>query len=115
MRAGCGKDVGLGYGNASRGEVSTVVAGDFMMRKELAEKGCVLIPAYNEGERIAAVVRNVLRVCPNVVVIDDGSPDNTADAARNAGATAVLVQNPNQGKGAALNRGFQHAREMGCL
>ncbi len=83
------------------------------MNKELAEKGCVLIPAYNEGERIAAVVRDVLKVCPNVVVVDDGSPDNTADAARGAGATAVLVQTPNQGKGAALNRGFEHAREKG--
>ncbi len=83
------------------------------MNKELAEKGCVLIPAYNEGKRIAAVVCDVLKVCPNVVVVDDGSPDNTADAAHAAGATAVLVQNPNQGKGAALNRGFQHAREMG--
>jgi len=83
------------------------------MNEELAGKGCVLVPAYNEGERIAAVVKDVLKVCPNVVVVDDGSPDNTADAARDAGATAVLVQNPNQGKGAALNRGFEHAREMG--
>jgi len=83
------------------------------MRHELAEKGCVLIPAYNEGERIAAVVRDVLEVCPNVIVVDDGSPDNTADVARDAGATVVLVQNPNQGKGAALNRGFEHARQQG--
>lgn len=83
------------------------------MKNELAAKGCVLIPAYNEGKRIADVVRDVLSVCPNVVVVDDGSPDDTAEQARSAGATEVLVQNPNQGKGAALNRGFEHARKKG--
>jgi glycosyltransferase involved in cell wall biosynthesis len=79
---------------------------------EIAQKGCALIPAYNEGQRIAAVVRDVQAVCPNVVVVDDGSPDDTASAAKAAGA-AVLVHDVNSGKGAALNTGFQHAREMG--
>lgn len=82
------------------------------MKTGLAEKGCMLIPAYKEGERIAEVVDDVLKVCPNVVVVDDGSPDDTAEVAENAGAT-VLVQEVNQGKGAALNRGFEYAREKG--
>ncbi len=82
------------------------------MNRELAEKGCALIPAYNEGQRIGAVVRDVAAVCPNVVVVDDGSPDDTADVARAAGAT-VLVHEVNKGKGAGLNTGFQHAREKG--
>ena len=82
------------------------------MKTDLAEKGCMLIPAYKEGERIAEVVRDVLKVCPNVVVVDDGSPDDTAEVAEKAGAT-VLVQEVNRGKGAALNRGFEYAREKG--
>ena len=81
-------------------------------REEMAARGCALIPAYNEGKRIAAVVRDVLAFCPNVVVVDDGSPDDTAAVAEAAGAT-VLVHEVNSGKGAALNIGFQHARKKG--
>ncbi len=82
------------------------------MDLELAKKGCALIPAYNEGQRVAPVIRAVAAVCPHVIVVDDGSPDDTADVARAAGAT-VLVHEVNKGKGAALNTGFTHAREQG--
>ena len=76
-------------------------------------KVCVLIPAYREERRIGAVVREVLDYCSDVVVIDDGSPDDTAKAAAEAGA-AVLEHVHNQGKGAALQTGFDHARARGC-
>jgi glycosyltransferase involved in cell wall biosynthesis len=66
-----------------------------------------LIPAYQEGPRIASVVRGALGHLP-VVVIDDGSTDDTAAAAESAGAT-VLRQEPNAGKGAALRAGFRYA------
>ena len=66
-----------------------------------------LIPAYQEGPRVGAVVRGARRHLP-VVVIDDGSTDDTARVAEEAGAT-VLRQSPNAGKGAALRRGFRHA------
>jgi glycosyltransferase involved in cell wall biosynthesis len=66
-----------------------------------------LIPAYEEGPRIAAVVTATLAHLP-VVVVDDGSTDDTAAAAEAAGAT-VLRQVPNAGKGAALRAGFRHA------
>ena len=75
-------------------------------------KICVLIPAYKEERHIAAVVREVLDYCPNVVVIDDGSPDDTDKAAAGAGAI-VLEHVHNQGKGAALQTGFDYAREHG--
>ena len=70
-----------------------------------------LIPAYQEGPRIAAVVREAHRRLP-VVVIDDGSTDATASAAEAAGAT-VLRQAPNAGKGAALRAGFRYAIDAG--
>ncbi len=75
--------------------------------------GFVLIPAYQEGGRIGAVVREVLPFCARVVVVDDGSADATAADARAAGAT-VLVHERNQGKGAALQTGFDYAREQGA-
>ena len=68
-----------------------------------------LIPAYQEGPRIAAVVERTRLHLP-VVVVDDGSTDDTADRGEAAGAM-VLRQLPNAGKGAALRRGFRHAIE----
>lgn len=68
-----------------------------------------LIPAYNEAGRIAEVVRQTSAYLP-VLVVDDGSKDETAGVAQAAGAT-VLRQLPNQGKGAALRAGFRWAME----
>jgi glycosyltransferase involved in cell wall biosynthesis len=71
-----------------------------------------LIPGYQEGPRIATVVEGA-RVFLPVVVVDDGSTDDTAARAEAAGAT-VLRQVPNAGKGAALRAGFRHALEHGA-
>ncbi|HEU5204128.1 MAG TPA: glycosyltransferase family 2 protein, partial [Candidatus Limnocylindrales bacterium] len=65
------------------------------------------MPGYNEGPRIGPVVRAAADHLP-VLVVDDGSKDDTADQARAAGAT-VLEQRPNLGKGAALRLGFERA------
>ncbi len=70
-----------------------------------------LIPAYNEAARIRAVVEKACRFLP-VLVVDDGSRDDTAAIAAAAGA-AVLAQRPNQGKGAALRAGFRRALDEG--
>jgi glycosyltransferase involved in cell wall biosynthesis len=75
--------------------------------------GMILIPAYREESRIGAVVREARRYVPWVVVVDDGSPDETASVAREAGAV-VLVHAANRGKGGALRTGFQYAREQGA-
>ena len=63
-----------------------------------------LIPAFDEGPRVAGVVLGATAHLP-VLVVDDGSADDTAARAEAAGAT-VVVQRPNQGKGAALRAGF---------
>jgi glycosyltransferase involved in cell wall biosynthesis len=70
-----------------------------------------LIPGYEEGPRIAAVVAQARRHLP-VLVVDDGSTDDTAVQAEFAGAI-VLPQHPNQGKGAALRMGFRRALSEG--
>jgi glycosyltransferase involved in cell wall biosynthesis len=72
-----------------------------------------LIPAFQEGPRIGAVVRAVARHLP-VVVVDDGSTDDTPARAESAGAT-VVRQVPNAGKGAALRAGFRHALAAGSV
>lgn len=83
-----------------------------MYRSRVPErKRLVLIPAYEEGPRIAAVVRAARRHLP-VVVVDDGSTDDTAASAEAAGAV-VLRQIPNAGKGAALRAGFAYALDHG--
>lgn len=71
----------------------------------------VLIPAYNEGERVVPVVRGAQTHLP-VLVVDDGSTDGTAVFARDAGAD-VYLQQPNHGKGAALLAGFAIALKQG--
>ena len=70
-----------------------------------------LIPGYQEGPRIGAVVEAAGAHLP-VIVVDDGSTDDTAEVAEAAGAT-VIRQVPNAGKGAALRTGFRQALERG--
>lgn len=66
----------------------------------------VLIPAYNEAERIAVTISALrdLNGIEEIIVIDDGSVDDTSARAEAAGADVVLRQ-PNAGKGAALQAG----------
>ncbi len=70
-----------------------------------------LIPAHNESAHITAVVECAARHLP-VLVVDDGSTDDTAALAEAAGAT-VIRQVPNQGKGAALANGFRRCLAEG--
>lgn len=68
-----------------------------------------LIPAYNAERFVGDVVRRARRHVP-VVVVNDGSGDQTAQVAVEAGAV-LIDQQPNQGKGAALQTGFTWALE----
>ncbi len=65
---------------------------------------CAAVPAYNEGDRIGDTVRSLLTVpdIDTVLVIDDGSRDNTAEMAEKAGAEVVRLSE-NKGKGNAMN------------
>jgi glycosyltransferase involved in cell wall biosynthesis len=68
----------------------------------------VVVPAYNEAARVATVVADLRTHFDTVVVVDDGSADETADLARAAGAR--VVRHPgNLGQGAALQTGFAFA------
>jgi len=78
------------------------------------EKVLIIIPAYNEQESISQVIHEVKKAVPSadIVVIDDGSIDNTAIRAKKAGAK-VISHLTNQGYGAALQTGFIYALEKG--
>jgi glycosyltransferase involved in cell wall biosynthesis len=76
----------------------------------------VLIPAYNEAENVGSVLGRISReVCgleTTVLVIDDGSRDQTTKAAREAGALAIRSP-ANRGGGAALRAGFDIGAQLG--
>jgi len=82
-------------------------------QERIPTRYCVLIPAYREEKQIANVVKDVLKYCSEVLVVDDGSGDNTAREADEAGAL-VLQHEQNLGKGAALNTGFRAAIKREC-
>jgi len=71
-----------------------------------------LIPAYNAEPFVADVVRKAMAHVP-VITVNDGSKDGTLAQLRSTGAT-VIDQQPNQGKGAALQRGFRAAMDQGA-
>jgi glycosyltransferase involved in cell wall biosynthesis len=72
-----------------------------------------IIPAYGEAKFIGDVVSRVLQHVRTVLVIDDGSPDDTASVAEAAGA-AVIRHSTNRGKGAAIKSGLERATTAGA-
>jgi glycosyltransferase involved in cell wall biosynthesis len=72
-----------------------------------------VIPAFNEASSVGNVVQQVRQLYPRVVVVDDGSTDETASEALRAGAT-VLVHIINRGQGAALKTGIDYALLSGA-
>src|SRR3989339_100659 len=72
-----------------------------------------VIPAYNEAGRIAAVVEATKKFVDRVIVVDDGSTDETAIVAEHAGAT-VVQHAENCGAGAATMTGIEAARADGA-
>jgi len=68
----------------------------------------VCIPAYNEEKHIEDVIKKSLPHVDQVIVCDDGSTDNTAKIAKDAGA--IVISQTNQGYGAAIATLFEYAR-----
>ena len=76
-------------------------------------KVIAVIPAYNEGKTIAEVVKKTRKFVDKVVVVDDGSNDNTGELARKEGAK-VLVNKQNKGVGYSKRKGIKRAIFLGA-
>ena len=75
---------------------------------------CVIIPTYNNAGTLAHVLTDVLEYAPDVIVVNDGSTDNTAEVLCEFRDRADIVSYPrNRGKGYALKTGLSHARQRG--
>ena len=77
-------------------------------------KVCVLMPTYNNGGTLRDVVERVLNYCTDVIVVNDGCTDNSAEILASFGKRITVVDyGRNRGKGYALKQGFKKAKAMG--
>jgi len=73
---------------------------------------CVIIPTYNESKEIAGLINRITEIGLPVIIIDDGSLDDTANISALRGAK-VLRNDSNVGKGASLIKGYNYAVAQG--
>jgi glycosyltransferase involved in cell wall biosynthesis len=78
------------------------------MKKKSKRYSIAIIPCYNEERSIGSVILKTKRYVNQVLVVDDGSNDETKKIAKDAGAV-VISHKKNKGKGAAIRTGFQYA------
>jgi glycosyltransferase involved in cell wall biosynthesis len=76
-------------------------------------KVCVMIPTYNNAATIETVIKNVQEYTPNILVINDGSTDDTRKIIAAIPNIYTVNYEPNRGKGWALRTGFKKAIELG--
>jgi glycosyltransferase involved in cell wall biosynthesis len=79
--------------------------------KEL--KCCIIIPTYNNQQTLADVINDVLRYTDQLIVVNDGSTDDTANILKQFAGIDLISYSPNQGKGIALRKGIARAQEKG--
>jgi glycosyltransferase involved in cell wall biosynthesis len=79
--------------------------------KEL--RACVLIPTYNNSATLPAVINDVAQYTDQIIVVNDGSTDDTAVVLKNFPGLQIISQPVNKGKGVALRTGFDYARKLG--
>jgi len=75
------------------------------------DKVSIIVPAYNEEKNLPVVVDSLRKLSGydfEIIIVDDGSKDKTAEVAKNLG-TKVISYSPNRGKGAAFREGIPHA------
>ena len=87
---------------------------DNNLRIKLQARGiCVIIPTYNNDTTIKSVIEDCLCYCSDVIVVNDGSTDNTKAILANIDGIIVVDYAKNKGKGYALKRGFLKAKSLG--
>ena len=80
----------------------------------LKDRGiCVVIPTYNNAGSLERVVLDALNYCDDVIVVNDGSTDNTLHILQGITKATIVSYEKNRGKGYALKKGFQKALSLG--
>ena len=74
----------------------------------MTKKPFIIIPAFNEEKTIKRVVKSIKKYYKNIIVVDDGSSDNTYEQAKESGAIVIKLEN-NKGYDYALEIGFEYA------
>lgn len=75
-------------------------------------KSCILLPTYNNHQTIASVIESALRQTSHVIVINDGSTDNTLELIKEY-PIELVSYTQNKGKGYAIRQGFKKAIQLG--
>lgn len=73
----------------------------------------MVIPVYNNAGTIADVVKRTLLHCDDVIVVNDGSTDSTKEQLESISGITLINSPKNEGKGAALRKGFRNALDLG--
>jgi glycosyltransferase involved in cell wall biosynthesis len=76
-------------------------------------KTCVIIPTYNNAATLAALIKDVAGFIDDIIVVNDGSTDNTVDVVTNFPSVHFISYSKNVGKGWALQKAFAYAIEKG--
>lgn len=76
---------------------------------------CVIIPTYNNEKTLEGVISGVLKITENIIVVNDGSTDTTGDILKKFSFLTIISYEKNQGKGHAIQKGFEAAISRGYL
>ena len=76
-------------------------------------KYCVIIPTYNNGKTLETVITGVLGVTRDIIIVNDGSTDDTPDTLKKFSNLRIISYSPNKGKGYAIRQGFRAAIDSG--
>ncbi len=84
-----------------------------IVEKPMMTRALTALPVYNEASNVSPVLDEVLRHCPVVLVVDDGSRDGTSEILAARGDVRVVTHPQNRGYGAALQSAFDFALQNG--
>lgn len=86
---------------------------EFYRKKITEKKCCVIIPTYNNCKTLDTVISGVLAYTQQIIVVNDGSTDDTENILKKHKNIDIISYSENKGKGYALRKGFDFARKKG--